>query len=81
MENLEELNVNTDNISFESITNIDIIMKNGIKIRLATPLRADDFLKIWNTKKRKVKIITGNDSFACINKRYAVFYHIYPIAQ
>lgn len=81
MENLEELSIRTDSVAFEPVTSIDIIMKNGTKIRLATPLRADDFQKIWTTRKRKVKIITGKDSFACINKRYAVFYHIYPIAQ
>lgn len=81
MASLEELNVNLDDVSFEPITNIVFIMKNGAQIGVGTPLTVSAFTEIWNTHKRKIKVITGKDSYAYINKRRVDFYHIFPATK
>lgn len=79
MENLEKLGVR---ISLNKPATIaDIIMRGGAKIKLCTPLQVGDFQTIWDAKKRKIKIITIDNSFACIDKRHVVFYHVQPVAK
>ncbi len=81
MASLEELNVNLDDVSFEPITNVVFIMKNGAQIGVGTPLTVSAFTEIWNARKRKLKVITGKDSYAYINKRRVDFYHVFPVTK
>lgn len=78
MTNLENIEVDTSDISFPHTTHIVFIMKSGARIGIATPLSASDFMKIWDTKKGRIKIVTGKDSFACIVKRNVDFFRIFP---
>ena len=79
MSNLETLNVNTTDIPFTPLTHIMFIMKNGAQFDVDTPLSSADFTKIWDAKKNKVKIITGNDTFAYINKRRVDCFRVFQI--
>ena len=72
MASLEELNVNLDDVSFEPITNVVFIMKNGAQIGVGTPLTVSAFTEIWNTRK---------DSYAYINKRRVDVYHVFPVTK
>ena len=81
MASLEEMNVDLDGISFEPITNIVFIMKNGAQIGVGTPLTVAAFTELWNTPKRKIKVITGKGSYAYINKRHVDFYHVFPTTK
>ena len=56
-------------------------MKNGAQIGVGTPLTVSAFTEIWNTRKRKIKVITGKDSYAYINKRRVDFYHVFPVTK
>lgn len=78
MPTLEEMNVNLDDVSFKPITEIAFIMK-GAQAVIGTPLSIADFTALWNSKKRKLKIPTGRDSYAHIVKRRVDFYHASPI--
>lgn len=79
MVNIETLKIQIDDL--DPKTKVDIIMRNGALIELNTPLPLRDFLKIWKKKRRKIKLITGKDSFADINKHFVVYYHLSPITK
>lgn len=79
MENLEKLGVDLNDVQLVVKTNISLIMRNGAQIRIGTPLTVSDFLQIWNGRSRKIKIATGKDGFACIDKKRVDFYHVSPI--
>ncbi len=78
MPSLEEMNVDISDVSFKPFTEIAFIMK-GAQAVIGTPLSIADFTELWNSKKRKLKIPTGKDSYAYIVKRRVDFYHISPI--
>lgn len=78
MPSLEEMNVDISDVSFKPVTEIAFIMK-GAQAVIGTPLSIADFTELWNSKKRKLKIPTGKDSYAYIVKRPVDFYHISPI--
>lgn len=78
MTNLETIEVDINEVSFTPTIHIVFTMKSGAKIGVATPLSASDFMTIWNARKRKIKIVTGKDAFACIVKRNVDFFHIFP---
>lgn len=75
---LEEMNVNVDDVSFKPITEVALITK-GAQIVIGTPLSIADFTALWNSRRRKLKVPTGKDSYAYIVKRRVDFYHISPI--
>lgn len=78
MATLEDMNVDLSDVSFKPITEIALIAK-GAQIVIDTPLAISDFTELWNSKKRKLKIPTGKDSYVYIVKRRVDFYHISPI--
>lgn len=80
MPTLEEMNVDLEDISFKPVTEIAFIMK-GAQAVIGTPLSITDFTELWNSKKRKLKIPTGKDSYAYIVKKRVDFYHISPIKK
>ena len=75
---LEEMNVDLDDVSFKPITEIALIAR-GAQIVIGTPLSIADFTELWNSKRKKLKIPTGKDSYAYIVKAHVDFYHISPI--
>ncbi len=78
MATLEEMNVDLDDVPFKPITEIALISR-GAQIVIGTPLSIADFPELWNSKRRKLKVPTGKDSYAYIVKRRVDFYHISPI--
>lgn len=80
MPTLEEMNVDLDDVSFQPITEIALIMR-GAHITIGTSLSVADFTELWNSKKRKLKVPTGKDTYAYIVKRRVDFYHIAPIKK
>lgn len=52
-------------------------MKSGAQIRVVTPLSPEDVMTLWNTKKRVMKIPTGDHSYAVIKKRGVDFFHTF----
>ncbi len=78
MATLEDMNVDLSDVSFKPITEIALIAK-GAQIVIGTPLAISDFTELWNSKKRKLKIPTGKDSYVYIVKRRVDFYHISPV--
>ena len=78
MPTLEEMNVDLEDISFKPVTEIAFIMK-GAQAVIGTPLSIADFTELWNSKKRKLKIPTGKDSYAYIVKKRVDFYDHSPI--
>lgn len=81
MESLENMNINIDDIPLEPVTHILFFMKNGLQAGIETPLAVGDFAQIWNTRKRRIKIITGNRSYAYVDKKCVEFYHASPIVK
>lgn len=79
MEDLKQLGVDLSDVSFAPKTNIVCIMRSGAKIHIVTPLTVSDFASLWNSRKRRIKIITGKDGFATIDKKRVDFYHVCPI--
>ena len=78
MATLEEMNVDLDDASFKPITEIALIAR-GAQIVIGTPLSIADFTELWNSRRRKLKIPTGNDSYAHIVKAHVDFNNISPI--
>lgn len=77
-ETLESVGIETADL-MKPITNIVFIMKSGAQIGVGTPLSTEDFAILYNNKwKRKIKIATGANSYAEINKRNVDFYHVFP---
>lgn len=81
MASLDKMDVDLNDISFEPITNIVFIMKNGSQIGVGTPLTVSAFIELWNARKNKIKLITGKDSYAYFNKRRVDFYHVFPATK
>ena len=79
MATLEEMNVDLEDISFEPITQISLVMRNGKQVYIGTPLSIMGFTKLWNSHKKIIKVVTGRESYAYINKKCVDFYHACPI--
>ena len=78
---LEDLTIKIDGLLFKPQTKITFNLKNGTQTSHVTPLSTEDFTKIWETKKNRIKIITGQNSYALVIKREVVFYYIRPIQK
>lgn len=75
-QSLEELGVNTEG-ALIPVTNVICIMKSGAKVGVYTPLSPKDVMTLWNTKKRTMKIPTGENSYAVIKKQCVDFLHAF----
>ena len=80
MPTLEGMNVDLDDVSFKPITDI-ALFNEGATITICTSLSLADITVCWNTKKRKLKVPTGKDTYIYIVNRRVEFYHIAPIKK
>lgn len=79
MYNLKNIRVSLEGVFFDNKTNIEFYLKSGAIFSLQTPLSKEDFVGIWEHSKKNVKILTGKDSFACIDKQQVISYRVSPI--
>ncbi len=54
-------------------------LTSGALYEIKTPLSPEDFVIIWNSGKRHIKIATGLSSFVEIDKRRVELYDVTPI--
>lgn len=80
MTSFEKIDVDLNNLFLQPITRISFNMRNGTIIDVDTPLSITDFTALWNTKRNKIKIATGGNSYLYIIKRYVCCYSVYTAA-
>lgn len=81
MENLEKLGIDVRSVELKPITHLIFGMKNGTQFCVDTPLTIPDFVKLWDSHGKEIKILTGIDMFTQVNKRNVDFFQASPITK
>lgn len=81
MENLEKLCIDMTSVDLKPITHLIFGVKNGAQFCVDTPLTIPDFMKLWDSHGKEIKILTGINTFTYVNKRSVDFFHISPLSH
>lgn len=79
-DNIVDVSFPLDEI-FKPVSKVFFVMKSDAEISITTPLDTESFCTIYESSRKKVKILTGSNSYAEINKKNVDFYHIEPIVE